>query len=279
MDNNNSYRTETHTYRIYRGRIPVRTAAAYPIRIGITSILLVQTGEARLQIGLRTHILRPGTLLLLYPGFFIQSCEILQRPCNIYTVIGRAANESVPPLYTDIIQILHSIPETLLLLSADETDTIQRYLDFMYSIDTNESRTHLQQQRIGCIYTATAYKIKELYYTTHPDTTRAHSITADFLHLLASQYRTHRNVAQYAAQLHISPKHLSTVLKATDGYTAMDWIENFVISDAKILLRNKDLSIQNVANALNFSSQDLFGKYFRNATGITPSQYRKVITL
>lgn len=48
----------------------------------------------------------------------------------------------------------------------------------------------------------------------------------------------------------------------------------YVILEAKIMLKNIDLSIQEIAYRLNFATQSAFGKYFKLKTGIGPKLYR-----
>lgn len=52
------------------------------------------------------------------------------------------------------------------------------------------------------------------------------------------------------------------------------WIDDFVISDAMFLLRHSDMSVQQIAADLNFSNQSFFGKYFKEQTGYSPSNFR-----
>jgi AraC-like DNA-binding protein len=74
--------------------------------------------------------------------------------------------------------------------------------------------------------------------------------------------------------MNITPKHLSSVVKSLSGRTAGEWIDAYVIMEAKILLTTTDMTVQQIAYALNFSSQAFFGKYFRNLTAFTPTAYR-----
>ena len=47
-----------------------------------------------------------------------------------------------------------------------------------------------------------------------------------------------------------------------------------VINKAKELLTQSGLSVQEVAERLNFVSQSFFGKYFKQRTGVSPSRYK-----
>lgn len=58
------------------------------------------------------------------------------------------------------------------------------------------------------------------------------------------------------------------------GKNASKIIDDVVIHRAKDLLRQSGLSIQEVADRLNFVSQSFFGKYFKQRVGISPSRYK-----
>ena len=95
-----------------------------------------------------------------------------------------------------------------------------------------------------------------------------------FIKCLYENYKTERSVAFYASQLHITPKYMTTIIRRVSGRTAAEWIDDYVILEAKNLLRYSSMSIQEVAYALNFSNQSFFGKYFKLHTSMSPSQYK-----
>lgn len=97
---------------------------------------------------------------------------------------------------------------------------------------------------------------------------------ARFVKCLYDNYKQHRSVAFYASQLYITPKYLTTVIKSVSGRSATEWIDEYVILEAKNLLRYSKMSIQEVAYALNFPNQSFFGKYFKHHTSMSPSQYK-----
>ena len=95
-----------------------------------------------------------------------------------------------------------------------------------------------------------------------------------FIRLVQEHFRTERFLDFYATKLDITPKHLSRTIKQQTGTSAVDWINRFVILEAKVMLRSSNLNIQQIAEELNFPSQSFFGKYFKKATGISPKDYR-----
>ena len=104
---------------------------------------------------------------------------------------------------------------------------------------------------------------------------RRSSYVHDFMRLVHLHYTRERSVNFYASQLFISPKYLSLLVKEATGRSAARWIDHFVITEAKNLLRFSGKNVQQVAYALNFSNQSSFGKYFKHLTGMSPTEYQK----
>lgn len=97
----------------------------------------------------------------------------------------------------------------------------------------------------------------------------------EFMRLLSAHHGHSRDIAFYADKLHISPKYLSHLIKEHTGKSASQWIGEFVVREAKNMLRYSSKNVQQVAYALNFSTQSSFGKYFKHITGMSPTEYQK----
>ena len=95
-----------------------------------------------------------------------------------------------------------------------------------------------------------------------------------FLKKVALHHKEERKLRFYADALYISSKHLSATIKEMTGKTAGMWIDEFVIQDAKRMLRLTGDTVQEIAYSLNFPNPSFFGKYFKQRTGITPLDYR-----
>ncbi len=80
----------------------------------------------------------------------------------------------------------------------------------------------------------------------------------------------------YADKLCVTSDYLSKVVREYDGQSAAKWIINAVITEAKILLREPDKTINQIAIELNFPDQSTFGKFFKRNTGLSPLSTRKV---
>lgn len=99
-------------------------------------------------------------------------------------------------------------------------------------------------------------------------------MTERFMDLLEHHYQQHRDVKFYADKLSLTPKYLSKIIDEDTGMSATEWINSYVLLEAKALLKSTDLTIQQISLQLNFPSQSHFGKYFKNHTNLSPKEYR-----
>lgn len=95
--------------------------------------------------------------------------------------------------------------------------------------------------------------------------------------LIKHYFREHRDVDFYAKKMHLSANYIYKVVKKTTGRTVTEWIEQMTITEAKTLLRDSSLSVQEIGEQLNFPSLSFFGKYFKRVAGVSPNEYRKSI--
>lgn len=109
----------------------------------------------------------------------------------------------------------------------------------------------------------------------HTDMKRSNSIMKDFADLLAQHVRTETSVEFYAEKLCISKQYLSLIVKEKTQVSVGKIIAIMRVEEASRLLRNPELTLQQIAEALSFSDQSSFGKFFRKHSGMTPMKYRQ----
>ena len=104
--------------------------------------------------------------------------------------------------------------------------------------------------------------------------TRVKLIFEHFMTLVTEHHTSERNMAFYANRLGLTPKYLSKLIKQVSGRSAPDWIDSFVILEAKNMLKYTDDSIKEIVFKLHFPNPSVFYKFFKAHTGMTPSEYR-----
>ena len=97
----------------------------------------------------------------------------------------------------------------------------------------------------------------------------------NFYAKLDKQFRTMRQVADYANELLVSPGYLTTVIKKMTGYSVSYHIKQRTVQEAKRLVIYDDASMKVVAYSLGFDDISHFSKYFKNAAGMKFSEFRK----
>lgn len=104
---------------------------------------------------------------------------------------------------------------------------------------------------------------------------RQQEIYGQFMKQLQENYTQERKIAWYADKLCVTPRYLSRVIHDISGHFASEHIDLFVIAEAKHLLRSKKYTVLQVSEMLNFTSQSLFSRFFKNMTSFSPRDYQQ----
>lgn len=96
-----------------------------------------------------------------------------------------------------------------------------------------------------------------------------------FIALINENGQMHRDVSWYADSLCITPRYLCSVVREVSDENPKSIIDRHIVSEIKLLLTFSDMSIQQIADRLNFPDQSYLGRFFRKATGQSPLEYRK----
>ena len=84
-----------------------------------------------------------------------------------------------------------------------------------------------------------------------------------------------RTAKDYALRLSVHINHLNRALKEVTGKTTTEHITERLIRESKILLKNSNWSIAEIAYCLGFEYPEYFNNLFKKQTGITPNSFRK----
>jgi AraC family transcriptional regulator, transcriptional activator of pobA len=101
-----------------------------------------------------------------------------------------------------------------------------------------------------------------------------YEILNNFQQLLHANYKEYKTISRYAEILGITPNYLNIIIKETTGNTANELIHNRILLEAKRLLIQHNTDITQVAYELGFSDASYFARFFKKATGQSPSDFR-----
>lgn len=264
-----------------------------PMRIGGTMILLMLGGsEVDLQINQETYTLRKNSILVGFPGNIIQAKRKIPDDLELYALFCdvkfsqsinvNMASVGLPPVVKR--------PQQVLELTDRECKRISAFFALLYdnAIDYEGTDRQICKLIASSILSGVFYNMVQIVHrrigpsvNIEPNGesgkmgNRRSEYVRDFLKLVHLHHTRERSVAFYADKLFISPKYLSLLIKEATGSSAAKWIDQFVIMEAKNMLRFSGKNIQQIAYALNFPTQSSFGKYFKHMTGMSPSEYQK----
>ncbi|MEE0827979.1 MAG: AraC family transcriptional regulator [Alistipes finegoldii] len=253
----------------------------FPCRIDAFIIGVGTEGETSVSFNLHEFRLKKDSMFIFTPKNILQvnsqqyfKADVIAISPDFMRRINIDIKNMMPPF-------LKFVENPALTLTPEESRSM-RGMIAQIERETRGPETHFSFDIVSGLIAATIYKVGDIMYhylAEHPEEqnnshNRAEEYFKQFTHLLGEHFREERSVGFYARQLCITPKYLTTLIKRISGQSVSEWIDNYVILEAKTLLKYSTMSIQEIAYYLNFPNQSFFGSYFKRNTGMSPSQYK-----
>lgn len=116
----------------------------------------------------------------------------------------------------------------------------------------------------------------------YPKHSASERVSSLFVELLERQFPIESNqqriglrtAKDYADRLAVHVNHLNKVLKENTGRTTTEVIGNRITQEAKILLKQTNWTVSEIAYCLGFEEVAHFSNFFRKQTQITPNSFR-----
>ena len=142
-----------------------------------------------------------------------------------------------------------------------------------------ELETHLmlRLEILSCLFRIFLMYMKRMTTTIRQEEASSHKMRLfnNFYAKLDKEYKTKKQVAEYASELSVSPSYLTDVVKKVSGYSASYHIQQRMVQEAKRLAMYSDASMKMVAYTLGFDDLSHFSKFFKNFAGISFTEYKK----
>ena len=249
-----------------------------PTRMEISVISICTQGYTRVAVNMQEYYLGSDSLFIVFPDQILQSLEISDDFQGIFIAMSKKVSDVVFPKVKTMLRLFFYTKEyPCINLTSEEVASLMDYYQLFWNKIQNKDG--YRENIIQNLLVAMFYEICELYKKRIPrkqeKRSRKEILFDQFMRMLSDNYRKERSVNFYAEKLFLTPKHLSSVIKDISGKTAGEWIDNFVIFEAKTLLKSTNKNIQEISDELNFTNQSFFGKYFKQYTGMSPKEFRK----
>ena len=249
----------------------------FPVQAGMSMVLFCLQGELHVRISLKEYTLRPDMFCVIITGMTFEVLSI----SNDFRGFMIATRTNFMPVTEKTTQVMsfYKCLQSRHCFVLEEKEvmafvgvyhsikaTLQE-LDHPYKIPMLQSYVQILYYRMLPIV------LKEEESRSKYSHTRQEEIFQRFIGEVEKHYRKERSVKFYADLLCISPKYLSTVIYKISQQLAGEWIDAYVILEAKTLLKSGRLTIQQISEQLNFSNQSFFGKFFKRCAGMSPKEY------
>ena len=160
-------------------------------------------------------------------------------------------------------------------LSDEQARQMNQAFDLLDSVSRIEGLCH-EEMLLHVFHTILMMRYD---YSPIPDDVLANdkfSLSTRFLEAVARHYQDSHNVDFYAQMFNLSPKYFSSIIKSETGIGAGEYIDRYLTLQAKTLLTARQhLTIQQIGYMLGFSEQTSFSRFFKQRTGMPPSEYRE----
>ena len=256
----------------------------YPFKLNGAFIGVLLKGQLKVNINLKQFELKSGQIFICSPGDIVQfvSAEIEQVNgigLSLDFLLGLNLALSIRDFVTDI-KVRYDVP------IIDLPPQYRNDVELLYQLISKniDYEGVYQRDLLKSLCTSYLYLIGQIFNENKGSLTRrtdnvsqrSMAIFIRFMELLDEYHQNDRAVAFHPDKLHLTPKHFSFLIKKVSGSNVTEWINRYVILEAKSLLMHSDKSIQEIAFTLNFPNPSFFGKYFKRHTGMSPGDYRSL---
>ena len=246
-----------------------------PYRLQEGRIAIITNGRARVLINLIEYIFRPNYISLIAPGSIIQIIETSQD----FDAHMMAIEHNFLPVSGKeefFAHFLQRKKNLLLPLTTTEQVQIENFITVMWDVlqEPVFRKEVIQHLLAGLLYNI-EYIAKNKGQSESSPLTHQNDIFQRFISLVNTYSKTERNVSFYADKLCLTPRYQNTVIRQASQQTVMDWINQSIILEAKVLLKHSNRLVYQISDELNFPNPSFFSKFFKRMTGMTPQEYQK----
>ena len=256
---------------------------SHPCRFDGFMLLYCMKGHIRMNVNLKEFEISEGMMFMNVPGNIIRVNEIIDTPQEevryICLAISREFSQGlkldVTKLFNEGVSMLENPGMRLSEVERNLTGDHMRLLGELLKSDVPYKKDAILSTLSSMLYVLMGVWNDSLAKEGADSQSTRSKVTFDKFMKLVSEYHTqYRNVGFYADKLCLTPKYLSKLIKNATGRSAPEWIDSYVILEAKNLLKYSGTTIKEIVYKLNFPNQSVFYKFFKARTGMTPTEYR-----
>lgn len=248
------------------------------------SIILLTKGEAKYKIGLSDYHITDGSIYFQAPQH-LRYYDRLSDWNGYVIVFMDSFFENHPTLKELVTQFEGFKITSKVVVPLQEEALAETKQMFQHLYDISYSKSSNRFDKAKALLELILMQSKEHYNLLyqHQKETKQHRIVKQFEQIVEkhlydiTQDKVERliSISEIAEQININATYLGEVLKKVTGKTPKEILSDRIALEARSLLNNTDMAINEIAYFLKFQDASNFTKFFKLKTGISPSEYRK----
>ncbi len=244
-----------------------------PMFLRFSMVIYCAEGEICVSANLREYVLHSGDIFVAMQDSIVAGMRF-SKCCRL---ICMCLTNGIEAIFSDA-EVNKTFLNRLFLgpMVASLTDKfanlfVAHYHQMCFWVKQEDMK--MRDLAVKGTYLTMASMMLEVLDVSRTPVSRAEQLYLTFMDLVRSNFREQRELSFYASEMCITPKYLGKVVKDYSGHKPGDLIRDYVILEAKALLRSGQYSVKQIADMLHFVSPSFFGRYFRESVGCSPLKY------
>ena len=248
------------------------TVAAY-------AFIIVLRGSSTLLYSGREITIERNHLFIYMPGFPISVKDASENYACLCLVADESFTAGTPSIRNAVRSALLPILEMrqpVVGISPEESERLSSLIRI--AGEYLDSENPMREEMLKNLY---AIFLMDLASTLSKQTERgkfgkrAEELFMNFMDLLPKHFVREHGIEFYADALNVTPTYLSRAVRQVSGRTVVEYINRLLLIEAIWLLESTSLSIDEIAERINYADSTTFGRFFFRMKGVTPREYRK----
>ena len=260
---------------------PQEKADGFPMRLKASLLFLILSGEMDIEVNYQRHHLKQHMIMHLIANDIILDISHSSGFNGYLVIFSPELRSEIMGMTTGLRlpgagQLKRAYP--ILEFEEMEFRRIAEYIRRIKSYIFDETHLYrspmIRNEVMNLLWDIDNSRWKK-HGNAEVNFSHSELLREKFREMLVEQCRRHRDVGFYARELCVTPDYLSRVIREHDDSSAIKWIANAVVAEAKCLMRQPGKTINEIAMEMNFPDQSTFGKFFKKHTGVSPKGYKR----
>ena len=250
-----------------------------PGAVAAYGFIIVLRGSSTILYSGREITIERDQLFIYMPGFPISIKAASEDYSGLCLVADESFTVGTPSIRNAVRSALLPIFEmrqSVVNLSPEESARLSKLIRITGEYLMSENP--LREEMLGNLY---AIFLMDLSSILSRQTKRGgfgkrtEELFMNFMDLVPKHFIREHGIEFYADALNVTPTYLSRAVRQVSGRTVVEYINRLLLMEAIWLLESTSLSIDEIAERINYADSTTFGRFFFRMKGVTPREYRK----